>query len=118
MEGTNEITAEEIMSTNYRGLQLLAKRVGVRANTRQDVLRRSLLRVSYEMQTVPAAEVFEEEEPRSRLQIHTVVCATIVALCCLYWFPNSVMFFSWGLVAVMAYCGISASVLAGIFCCE
>lgn len=35
---------EEIMETNYRGLQCLAKTVGVRANTRKDVLRASLLR--------------------------------------------------------------------------
>ena len=118
MEGTNEITDEEIMACNYRGLQLLAKRVGIRANTRQDVLRRSLLRVSFQSRSVPVSEVFEEESPQSRLQVHTAACVTIAALFCLYWFPNCSTFFSWGLVAIMAYCGFTASVLASIFCCE
>lgn len=117
MDETIIISTDEVMTTNYRGLQQLAKRVGVRANTRQDVLRASLLRVSFETQSRSPEELFEESEQRAGVKMYSV-CLVIFALLCLSRFPNSFAIVCWGIVALLAYFGITASVLAGIFCCK
>ena len=117
MEERVIISREEIMTTNYRGLQLLAKRVGVRANTRQDVLRAALLQVSFETPHRPTDENFEESGQYTGEKIFSV-CLVVFTMLCLFRFQNRLTIICWGFVTLIVYFAITASVLASIFCCK
>ena len=110
----DEMNREEIMAANYRGLQLLAKRVGIRANTRQDVLRASLLEFFDSAQNVPECE-FAEESQETGARVYTA-CLFILAFLCLLRFgqglTNCFAILSGGLVELLAFCAIAALVLA------
>ena len=94
-----DITTEVIMSANYRGLQLLAKRVGIRANTRENVLRQALLRVSVSEATLlqesvePCAEGNFQSSCPTALSLNTILIA-MVSLFFVLRFPNCFTFFS------------------------
>ena len=115
MDEMNVTNREEIMAANYRSLQLLAKRVGIRANTRQDVLRASLLEFFDSAQNVPECEFAEESPEETGPRVHTV-CLFVLAFLCLFRFRQSLTncftILSWGLVALLAFCAIAALVLA------
>ena len=144
MDVTLVITNEQIMSSNYRGLQRLAKRAGIQANTRYNVLRRSLLRVSVpeasllhvpeaSLLHVPEASVHVESYTegnfgsprRTGLPAHPIL-VTIVSLFCIYYctfrFPNYFDTFCWNLVAVLECCcavlACCGATVASILCCE
>ena len=123
MNKSCDITTEEVMRANYRDLQLLAKRVGIRANTREYVLRRALLCVSVSEATLlqESGEPCPEENVQSScptgLSLNTILIA-MVSLFCVLRFPNCFTVFYSNLVFLLACCGISASVLVMIFCCK
>ena len=115
-----DITIEEVMSANYRALQPLGKRVGVRANTREDVLRMALLDVA-----VPKAKLLQESIdscPEGHFQspwlsLNTILIA-MVALICIFRFTNCFPILYSDIAELLAGCGILASVLALIFFCK
>ena len=119
------VTSEEIMDANYRGLQHLAKRVGIRANTREDVLRRSLLRVSVPEATLLQSSVecspeghFQSAWP-TELPLHAIfVVFIIAALACVFWFPNCLSILFSHLVLLAKWCVATAAVCAAIFFCK